>query len=202
MEKPQSFATECPKCETVVSCEEIASYRQYDPDEGPPERYVFSKCPKCGSPFLTMQLDFGQGYDDHYRIFPSNDKSLGFGIPKLIRESFDEALSCFKVKAYTACAIMCRKTLEGICHEHGVKSTNLAKSLKEMKDKGIIESRLFEWAEALRHFGNEAAHGVQTKPLKQDTQDILDFSYALIEYVFTFRDKFLKFQERRKKEPN
>ena len=68
-----------------------------------------------------------------------------------------------------------------------------------MKTKGIIENRLFEWAEALRISGNEAAHDVQVTISPQDAKDIVDFTDALLEYVFTFRDKFNEFLERRKK---
>ena len=53
-----------------------------------------------------------------------------------------------------------RKTLEGICSAHGVKSGTLAAELQKLKEKGIIESRLFEWAEELRTMGNEAAQGL------------------------------------------
>jgi hypothetical protein len=92
---------------------------------------------------------------------------------------------------------MCRKTLEGICEAHKITSRNLATSLKEMKDQGIIENRLFEWADALRISGNEAAHSVTVSISAQDARDILEFTNALLEYVFTFQDKFEEFKKRR-----
>jgi hypothetical protein len=94
---------------------------------------------------------------------------------------------------------MCRKTLEGICSEHGIIERTLAASLEKMRSAGIIDSRLFEWANALRISGNEAAHGVATTFSREDAQDIIEFSRALLEYVFTFRDRFEAFQQRRRK---
>jgi hypothetical protein len=94
---------------------------------------------------------------------------------------------------------MCRKTVEGLCVAHGITSPNLATSLKMLRDQGIIESRLFEWADALRLSGNEAAHGVALAVPAEDAKDILEFTNALLEYVFTFRDRFAAFQERRKR---
>jgi hypothetical protein len=95
---------------------------------------------------------------------------------------------------------MCRKTLEGICSAHGVKTSgSLAVQLKKLKDNGTIENRLFEWAEALRTTGNEAAHGVELVISAQDAQDTLEFTDALIQYVFTYRDKFEAFKNRRAK---
>jgi len=67
-----------------------------------------------------------------------------------------------------------------------------------MQRKGIIESRLYEWADALRVVGNEAAHGSTANVSKQDADDLLQFTKALLEYVFTFHDRFLQFKKRRK----
>lgn len=79
------------------------------------------------------------------------------------------------------------------------KRKNLSLSLKKLKDTGVIETQLFEWAEALRNLGNEAAHGVSSIISPQDAKDILEFTEALAEYVFTYRDKFESFKKRRKK---
>ena len=68
--------------------------------------------------------------------------------------------------------------------------------IKQLKKAGIIEARIFEWAEALRTLGNEAAHGVSSASSPQDAKDILEFTEALAEYVFTYRDKFESFQKR------
>ena len=92
---------------------------------------------------------------------------------------------------------MCRKTLEGVCAEHGFRERNLSGSLRAMKEAGAIESRLFEWADALRISGNEAAHGAELTTTAEDASDIIDFTSALMEYIFTFRDRFEHFKARR-----
>ncbi len=97
---------------------------------------------------------------------------------------------------------MCRKTLEGIAEENNITARNLATALKEMKDKGIIENRLYEWADVLRISGNEAAHGVTSKISPQDAKDILEFTHALLEYVFTFQEKFEQFKKRQSDSKN
>jgi len=97
---------------------------------------------------------------------------------------------------------MCRKTLEGIADEHKITVHNLATALKEMKDKGIIENRLYEWADTLRISGNEAAHGVNSRISPQDAKDILEFTHALLEYVFTFQEKFEQFKKRQSHSKN
>jgi Domain of unknown function (DUF4145) len=92
------------------------------------------------------------------------------------------------------------EALEAICHAHDVNSSGtLAAQLKKLKEDGVIESRLFEWAEELRTIGNDAAHEVGFVVSREDAEDTLEFTEALIEYIFTYRDKFEQFKKRRSK---
>jgi hypothetical protein len=165
----------------------------------PPGKWTLATCPRCLDPLLMLQVDYGYGYDADApaRMFPPQDRQLGWQVPENIKNAFNEAVACFKAKAFTASAIMCRKTLEGLCAEHGVKGTNLSQSLQKLRDKQIIEAQLFEWAEALRTLGNQAAHGVECSISIEDCQDTLDFTEALVQYVFTYQDQFQRFKQRR-----
>jgi hypothetical protein len=198
---------ECKSCSAIVDAKVIATHDDggdYDPNGSmiePPGRWTFASCPRCQNPMLAVQCDFGEGFgsDTPTRLFPPEDKrrQLGWTVPETLQIAFNEAVICFKSKAFTASAIMCRKTLEGLCAEHGVKGTNLSQSLKKLRDKQVIEERLFEWAEALRTLGNEAAHGVDCSISREDCEDTLDFTEALVQYVFTYQDQFKRFRERR-----
>ena len=192
---------ECKNCSAKVDAILLANYETKEEGSGLPLKYSFLRCPQCAEPFLAYQIDYELfGWDEGVRLFPPQEKQIYPKLPEPIKNSYNEALSSFKAKAYTACTIMCRKTLEGICSVHGVKAKNLAAAIKEMKTKGIIESRLFEWAEALRISGNSAAHDVDATISMQDAKDILEFTNALLEYIFTFKDKFNEFISRRKKQ--
>jgi hypothetical protein len=188
---------ECQECEAIVDGEVVASYESYEEASDVTGKYSFLKCPRCARPFIMVQVEDGAGWDAPSRIYPPVETGISLAIPSPISSAYYEARNCFRAKAYTATAIMCRKTLEGIAEEHKVTVRNLASALKEMRDKGIIESRLYEWADALRISGNEAAHGVNVSISQQDAKDILEFTNALLEYVFTFQDKFEQFKKRR-----
>jgi hypothetical protein len=188
----------CEDCEAIVDGEIVDSYVDYEEASGMTGKYSFLKCPRCKRPFLMLQIDDGPGWDEPIRLYPPKDIGISLAIPSPIRSAYEEARACFGAKAYTATVIMCRKTLEGICEGHKITVRNLSSALKEMKDKGIIESRLYEWADALRISGNEAAHDVNVSISAQDARDLLEFTNALLEYVFTFQDKFEQFKERRK----
>lgn len=114
---------ECSRCAAIVEAQEIASYLDHDPDDPFPGKWTFAKCPLCTLPLLAVQCDYGEGIDADTpsRVFPPKDRQLGLAVPDSIKTAFGEATICFKAKAYTASTIMCRKTLEGLCAEHGVK---------------------------------------------------------------------------------
>ena len=60
---------ECKKCEALVDAKVLKDYQGFEP-EGPPYKYSFLNCPKCNNPFLVVQEDFGNGWDDPYRLYP------------------------------------------------------------------------------------------------------------------------------------
>ncbi len=152
--------------------------------------FTLLKCPNCGDPFLLVGV--GEAV-----LYPPEDNPINPNLPAPLKSAYAEAVSCFKSKAYTGTAMLCRKTLEGICAEYGVTGRNLVSNLKELKDRGIIENRLYDWADALRISGNEAAHDIKVTVSPEDARDILEFTNALLEYIFTFRDRFEQFKQRR-----
>jgi hypothetical protein len=204
---------ECQYCEAIVDAKEIAVYEfdeEYEPGNRVPwnSKVTLAACPSCKGPLLAYQDDADfqgagvEGWGKPVRIYPPRDREFGASVPKDIARAFSEARTCFRGKAFTAAAIMCRKTLEGICAVHGVQSGPLAVQLKILKESGTIENRLFEWAEELRTMGNQAAHGVELAISAEDARDTLEFTEALIKYIFTFRDKFEEFKKRRMKSSN
>jgi hypothetical protein len=199
----ESMLLECKHCEAMVDAKELFTYEYEEVAEGYgpfDTKVTFAKCPACDAPLLAGQINTADGWDEPDRFYPPMDRELYLEVPDHIVRAFTEARTCLRAKAYTAAAIMCRKTLEGICSEHGVRSSGtLAAQLKKLKENGVIENRLFEWAEELRTMGNEAAHGVEFVVSRDDARDTLEFTEALIEYVFTYRDKFENFKKRRAK---
>lgn len=187
----------CDECGVLVDAEVLTQYRVTSPDDEL-YQYSFARCPRCDHPFVAIQeLAFDNEAGSPTRLYPTSSGGVSSTLPSAIRAAFEEATTCFRSKAYTATAVMCRKTLEGICHEHGVAERTLAKSLEMLRDTGVIDARLFEWADALRHFGNDAAHDVSVVIGGPDARDILDFTRALVEYVFTFQERFQAFKKRR-----
>lgn len=194
---------ECSECRQYVDAKETGSYwRHINGGEASSRRYTLLGCAGCGNPILVRQSHIGNSADDDKWdtasvIFPQNSTRVNPNAPVHIRAAYEEASSCFRSQAYTASAIMCCKTLEGVCAAHGVTERNLSASLLKMKDEGLIDERLYEWGSSLRAIGNEAAPGMGSTIGPTDAKDTLEFTNGFLDYMFSYRDRFEQFKRRR-----
>jgi hypothetical protein len=107
-----------------------------------------------------------------------------------------------QIGAFLAAAAMAGRALEAICRHYATKDTYIGAGIKELRDKGIIDARLFEWGEELRDQRNMAAHATEAAFSAQDAEDIITFTYAIVDYVFLLTRKFEQFQKRKKEKAN
>jgi uncharacterized protein YbaR (Trm112 family) len=196
---------DCTNCHTHVDAEKGGELQYWASEGHRPGRFMLLRCPRCRSPLLVEQentgdMAAGDVWDSaSVVLYPQPDLRVNPKAPPEIRAAAEEGIKCYRARAYTAAAIMCRKTLEGVCEAHGVKERTLAISLKKMLETDLIDKRLFEWSDQLRLTGNEAAHGVGIVSSAQDARDGLDFTIGIIDYLFSYRDQFEKFKQRRTK---
>jgi hypothetical protein len=196
--------TECPYCDSKVDCEEKGHVDIDLEHTGTPTKVVLLECKVCENALLGMSEVVQTGHDEWEwdtasRLWPAPETEVDWEIPEIARNSLIEAKICFKARAYSACAVMCGRAIEGVCKNHDPKTKTLAAGLKKLRDDRIIDSRLYEWGEALRENRNLGAHATTEKVSKDDAKDLLDFSAAICEYVFVLNAKWERFQKRRKK---
>ncbi|SRR6266851_1205247 len=196
---------ECSYCEASVDARVVAQHTDpYNPEEDPSEfRVSLLACPLCNNSllagqYLAAKTERGEFWDDLHRLWPAPKESLSWHIPDLVSTSLEEANACFKARAFSACAVMCGRSLEGICRHFETKSKYLGEGLKELRDRGIIDGRLLQWAVELQKSRNLSAHATGEKFTKVDAQDLLDFKNAICEYTFVLTAKFDEFMKRRK----
>jgi hypothetical protein len=134
-------------------------------------------------------------------IYPGDPQAMDPSVPENIANSYLEARRVYRdASGPTAAAIMCRRTLEGICDHFGAEGGNLVRKLDSLNKEGIIDKKIHQWAnDVLRALGNNAAHDVDTVIRRQDAEDALEFTKAIVEYLFVFEEAFRQFTERRKK---
>ena len=196
---------ECPYCESKVDGLVKGEHESYDPNEDPaPFKVVLLQCPVCKNGLLggTELIQVGNKqceWSSLERLWPQQESYVDSDIPEIARNSLIEARICYKAKAFNASVVMSGRTLEGVCKHHLAKSKNFAGDLKELKERGIIDDRLFQWGDELRKHRNIGAHATDEKISREDAKDLLDFVNAICEYVFVLTERFNKFMERKAK---
>ena len=192
---------ECPYCESKVDGKVIGEHVSFSDEDPFPFKAVLLECPACKESLLGCQelIQVGPEQEEWItgnRLWPKPANSNRWLLPSIVGDSLEEAEKCYNARAYSACAVMCGRSLEGLCKNYQTKSKTIVGGLKELLERKIIDERLFQWGEALRQQRNLGAHATGEKITKEDARDVLDFANAICEYVFVLSEKFDKFIKR------
>jgi len=179
---------ECHLCEAKVDAKLVGGYTWQDDDDPDDFHLYLLECPRCHTGLVGGRYEFEE--EPLTRLWPRPEKFISYQVPENIRHSLDEAKSCFKVGAYNATTVMAGRALEGICRHFGTAKAYLGPGIRELHERGIIDSRLSRWASALQQARNLSAHASGERVSKQDAEDLLDFLNAICEYVFVLTKKF------------
>lgn len=190
---------DCHRCRAKVQAEVLG---HHDDEDLFGTRTYLLKCPSCNTALAAESHEDYSGEKSIWslplRVHPKPIRSLGSDIPPIVKNSIDEAEKCIQAGAYLAATAMCGRSLEGICRYYQTKDSYLGGGLKELRDTGIIDARLYQWGEELRDQRNDAAHATDTEISFQDASDVISFTYAIIDYVFLLAQKFDQFQARKR----
>lgn len=201
-EAPNIMVSYCTHCKEYKNFIALKEYIVGPSDKHPPFEYTFANCEFCESPSLFIREDIGLGFefDDFFRIYPQNDRNLGFDVPEIVKRSYDEAVKCENAKIWTAAVVMIGRALEAVCKDAFPDSKDIYNGLKKMKDNGLISEELLEWSNELRVLRNLGAHATTEKISGQDANEAIDFLQAILETLYHLRPKFKRMKDRRSKE--
>ncbi|HAH47923.1 DUF4145 domain-containing protein [Gimesia sp.] len=204
----------CPTCNVQVAASILFTHAHAEPRHGgiigdlcdtphAVTTYSLSECSRCNEVFLTKaefyeipgEVCAPQTGDITLYPLPRNlDTSV---LPPTIAKSCTSATGSFNAGLYEPCVIMCRKSVEALCHEKGITSGNLKSRIDRLHNDGHIDQKLHTWANGLRLVGNDAAHDIAIEITKEDAADSIGFLEALLLYSFVLEQKFQDFQTRR-----
>jgi hypothetical protein len=208
-----NFDVFCPQCNILVEAKVIAKgsggFRSnaINPiDEVDAEyhgdHFFVCLCRRCSQPFLIRQSLYGipgefESITDESVLYPTESKLIQETLPKSVRTAYDQATRALNASLFEPCVLMCRKCLEVVCKTLGAQGQDLSKRLVSLLEAGHIDSRLLSWAHEIRLVGNEAAHEMEALMSKEDARDILDFTEAILIYIFSLTKRFDLFKARR-----
>lgn len=188
---------DCPQCEVRVKAD-VENWVG-DPQD---EAYFLVACPSCKQPifgkaFVYQDEHSNWEWSNAERLWPIPTASeVSAAIPEAARRDIKDAQKCLTHGIYSAAAVLCGRALERLIKEKaGAKM--IGRGLAELKEKGIIDERLYAWAEALRKERNIGAHASEEDTTKENAQDIIDFTIAIFDYVYTLTEKYEKYVARK-----
>jgi len=189
---------DCPHCAVRVKAN-VTTWIDGDLDGSP--AYFLVECPSCNNPLLGSADAYIEGNQQYWvytkRLWPSPSAvDVSLNIPHAAQIDIKDAQKCFSHGIYSAAAVLCGRALEHLIKEK-VGDYMIAKGIAELKAKGIIDQRLFEWAEALRKERNIGAHASEENTTKENAEDIIDFTIAIFDYVYTLSKKYEKYIDRK-----
>lgn len=156
--------------------------------------------------FLDTQIDISIWFEkyNYSPILPNAELPPEY-IPSDIENIFNEAAKCFAIGCFNASGAMFRLCLD-ITTKHILdQNQGLSPSANDNKSihsrlnwifsKNILPRDLEDLSRCIKDDGNDAAHdGTLTK---DDAADLLDFTYILLERVYTEPARILNAQQRR-----
>lgn len=138
-------------------------------------------CHSCNAPTFFSPSD-GKQYPG--AIYGEPIKNLS----QELESAYNEARNCFKVSAYTAAALICRKILMYLTcdlekEEKGGKSFQYYIDL--LVDKNHLPPRLKPLAEHIRAEGNSATHSLEPIP-KESSERLIKFVEVLLKINYEY----------------
>ena len=76
------------------------------------------------------------------------------------------------------------------------KKITLGEGIKQLKDRKVIDERLYDWSQQLQAFRNLAAHPEDISISRVDAEDLQTFVNAIVEYVYDLSDRYDEFKGR------
>lgn len=212
-----TFIIDCPQCRAKVGVVETGSAERngFNAEDNEPfaEKIVVGLCPSCSTPLAghTQQIRFA-GWEDEYdqwsdviRVHPKPPKAFSsYRIPRTVTQSLLEADRTLQAGAYIATCVMFGRAFEALCRDILEKTAPgtatsrmmLGAGIKALKEKNIIDQRLYDWGQQVQAFRNLAAHGEDFVASREDAEDLQAFVHAITEYVYDLTDRYEEFKER------
>lgn len=163
---------------------------------------VLVECPSCDGPLVgqtsLFQDEHGNWqYERAERVWPApSTVELSVSIPDLARRDIKDAQKCLSHGIYSAAVVLCGRALERLVKSKA-PGKSLHEGLLELKAQSVIDSRLFDWASVLRKERNLGAHAGEEEVTRENAEDVLAFTVAIFEYVFTLSEKYAEFMARK-----
>ena len=88
----------------------------------------------------------------------------------------------------------CRTVLESAVKELGGEGKTLQRRIEDLKNKAVVSGILYEWANHIRHLGNDAVHDREGSA--EDASELVEFTRFFLQYTFEFPSRIAEIRKK------
>lgn len=153
-------------------------------------------CPNCKEPTITLKQLRDPSKAKTYPVHPHSPRRapIGDAVHPTLKEDYEEACAVLSISP-KASAALSRRVLQAILKDQGYESSNLAKQiesvLSETSPDKVLPAAIRDTIDAVRTFGNFAAHPITDKTSLQiidvepnEAEWCLDIIETLFEHYY------------------
>ncbi len=175
----------------------------------------FTTCPSCTKPTIKVKQTIYNAppyRGETYPVYPHSPRraAIGDAAPPALKENYEEACAVLSISP-KASAALSRRVLQAMLKDQGYESSNLAKQidsvLSETSPDKVLPAAIRDTIDAVRTFGNFAAHPITDKTSLQiidvepnEAEWCLDIIETLFEHYYVrpaeIRKKLEKLNEK------
>ena len=118
-------------------------------------------------------------------------------LPPEVQGAFNEALDCYRIRAWNGSLCMCRRAIDDALVDLGApEKGNLPTKLQALVNVNVIAPPLKDWADQARIGGKLAAHGTGGDEWGQpdkdwadesDANEVIEFCRSFFEYAYVMK---------------
>lgn len=195
---PDYILIDCPNCSVRIRAAVRGAVSSEDNDTA----VILVACPSCATALLGLSElyqddDLTWQYGTADRLWPAPfSVEVSESIPPEVRKDIKDARRCLSHGIYSATAVLCGRAIERLTRSKAPGKT-LSQGLDHLLETQVIDARLHAWATELRKQRNLGAHANNEEVTRQDAEDVLAFTVAIFDYVYTLTLKYDDFMARR-----
>lgn len=187
----------CPHCNIAnPNITKVHEFNTNNANGANPRIWITYVCQSCGgaligsrNPQYTMVLD----------LFP-NSKSVDESIPEKAKQYLIQSLET--IHAPAGSIMLSASAIDAMLKEKGHKEGSLYKRIEKAANNHLITEGMSKWAHQIRLEANDQRHADENAelPTEEDAKRIVEFAFALAEFLFVLPNKVEEAIEKTKDE--
>ena len=187
----------CPHCNIAnPNVTKVHAFESNSANRNNPRTWITYVCQSCGGAIIGSR---NPQFATALEIFPAS-KNVDESIPDKAKQFLSQSLET--IHAPAGSIMLSASSIDAMLKEKGYKDGSLYSRIKKASEDHLITEGMSEWAHQIRLEANDQRHADESAslPTEEDAKRILEFAFALAEFLFVLPNKVQSAIEKTKDE--